>query len=106
MALRAQGRLAEAEEALLQAAQLPALFPVRRLALFFAIDCQGLRWTYSGQKDEPLRQRLSGHLREMNETGPVRREWGDRLVELALRTGDLSTARLLMDAWERQEPDS
>jgi hypothetical protein len=104
LALLQKAEWAQAEAAFLQASRSPALFPVRRVALFYAIRCQGQQLHNSGYKDEEARKRLGPPLREIVGMGPVRIAWADPLAGLAIQVRDLVTARSILDQWQAKEP--
>ncbi len=96
-------RYAEAESAALEAADTPALFPIRRQALLCAALAQGMRYLH--RPDPALRSRIAENLRKMLTAEPTRLVFRpDLAVTLALGVEEFHLARMFLDDWQRQDP--
>jgi serine/threonine protein kinase/Tfp pilus assembly protein PilF len=106
MTLTDRNRWARAEEVFLQAAQAPAIVPVRRPALFFAtLSAWQLGQQSKGALRKKARQRALVHTRKLVELGGLRQFQANYLCQLALAMNEIDLARWILAEWERSAPD-
>src|SRR5262249_7126400 len=97
------GRLLAAEQAALEAADTPALLPVRRPALRIATSAVAMLYALSQEPD--FLHQASVNIRKDREQGPIRIA-NHRLVAVncAVLAKDYNLARQILDDWEQQDP--
>jgi tetratricopeptide (TPR) repeat protein len=106
MTLVAEKRWAEAEKAFLQAAETPAVFPVRRGALFLAVLCEWFLAEEPAPAGRPEAwERALANTRRLLSYGDPPPFQARALIVIALKRNDLDLARWLVAGWERQAPD-
>jgi tetratricopeptide (TPR) repeat protein len=97
------GRLLAVEQAALEAADTPALLPVRRPALRIATSAEAMLYTLS-QEPDFLHQAIV-NIRKDREQGPIRiANHRQVAVSCAVLAKDYNLARQLLDDWEQQDP--
>ncbi len=105
LSLLAAFRMAEAEKAALEAAEAPALFAIRQPALMTAVMAEAA--LFAMQHEQPALGRAVDNLRRARALGPLRvyaqRETG---LNVALRAGQTSLARQLLDDWQAESAGS
>jgi tetratricopeptide (TPR) repeat protein len=96
-------RFAEAEQAAREAADAPALLPVRRPALLVAASSEAMLYTVT--KEEDWLRQAAGNFRKILEFGPLRAAH-HRLIAIncAIAAREFNLARQILDDWEKQEP--
>jgi tetratricopeptide (TPR) repeat protein len=100
------GRWADAEREGLAAADMPALAPVRRQALWMAATAEGMLGT-PNRPDPDLgkRKKAVSTLRQVIALGPIQPHERVIAVKIPYNADDLGLARLLLDEWLRQSPN-
>jgi tetratricopeptide (TPR) repeat protein len=101
--LLAEGQDEAAEGAALQAAEMPSLLKVRRMALFVTLLAEQ---RLLGRPVAPpdLRDRVRRNIRALAATGYADPKRSAFLVALAVLVGEVDLARSVLDDWERRSP--
>src|SRR5262249_33799834 len=99
------GRLADAEQAFLKAAEGPSFVPVRRVALYGAVFCE---WQLAGSgsgDDGMLRGQAPESARKPGSPGGLQVHEARLVARLANDAGATDLARWVIGEWGRQAPD-
>jgi serine/threonine protein kinase/tetratricopeptide (TPR) repeat protein len=105
MALAIHNRWEEAEAAFLKAAETPSIVPIRRPALFLAIQAEVvLASTSPPNRKQQWLQRALANTRKLVALGELRPHYADNLARVATGTGQLDLARWIIAEWERRFP--
>ncbi|MFO0967817.1 MAG: serine/threonine-protein kinase [Gemmataceae bacterium] len=107
MALFAENRWYEAEEACLKAMTTPALSHVKRNALFLAVVTEGFLGRPNQTKPDLLmRRRAAENLRELLKLAPIKPEEAEILTKIARFCDETVLARQILEQWEKKAPES
>jgi tetratricopeptide (TPR) repeat protein len=98
-----EGQDEAAEEAALQAVEMPSLLKIRRMALWMALTVEQKLWERPA-KPAGLRDRIRRNIQALAATGDADPTRNIFLVGLASIIGDIDLARSVLDAWERRSP--